>query len=189
MAGLDRTRSYILTVPDVLDGDECRALIARIDAAEPRIAPIATPLGPAIRTSVRNNERVMFEDAALANRMYERVTAAAPREIHGHSLVGANELLRCYRYRPGMRFAPHSDGAFERNEAEQSFYTMIVYLNEGFVGGQTTFLVEPEVVIEPRTGMALLFQHPIVHEGSLVTDGVKYVVRSDLMYRRTVEDD
>jgi prolyl 4-hydroxylase len=187
MPGLDRTRSYIQTVPSVLDPAECEALIARIDAAGPRIAPINTPLGPSVRTSVRNNERVMFDDAALANRMYGRVASAAPPDIHGHRLVGANELLRCYRYRPGMRFAPHPDGAFERNELERSFYTMIVYLNEGFAGGQTTFLVEPEVVIQPRTGMALLFQHPIVHEGTLVTRGVKYVVRSDLMYRRTAE--
>jgi hypothetical protein len=184
VVGIDKTRTYIRTVPAVLDHDECRELIARIDAADPRIAPINTPLGAAVHTSVRNNERVMFEDAALASRIYGRVAPAAEPDIHGHRLVGANELLRCYRYRPGMRFAPHADGAFERNDDERSFYTLMVYLNEGFVGGQTTFLVEPEVVIEPRAGMALLFQHPIVHEGSLVTDGVKYVVRSDLMYRR-----
>ena len=99
-------------------------------------------------------------------------------------VVGANERFRCYRYKRGMRFAMHSDGAFYRSEREQSWYTLMVYLNEEFEGGNTTFFVEPEVSIRPRTGMALLFQHPIVHEGSEVTSGVKYVVRTDLMYRR-----
>ena len=59
----------------------------------------------------------------------------------------------------------------------------MVYLNEGFEGGETLFFVEPEVVIRPQTGAALIFQHPIIHEGSEVTAGVKYVVRTDLMYR------
>jgi hypothetical protein len=34
--------------------------------------------------------------------------------------------------------------------------------------------------------MALLFQHQLLHEGSEVTSGVKYVVRSDVMYRTRV---
>ncbi|MEN3327084.1 MAG: hypothetical protein V7638_1891 [Acidobacteriota bacterium] len=58
----------------------------------------------------------------------------------------------------------------------------MVYLNEEFEGGETIFLVEPEVIIKPRAGSALLFQHPIIHEGSEVRAGVKYVVRTDLMY-------
>jgi hypothetical protein len=60
----------------------------------------------------------------------------------------------------------------------------MVYLNEKFEGGETVFFVEPEVIIKPRAGSALLFQHPIIHEGSEVRAGVKYVVRTDLMYAR-----
>jgi predicted 2-oxoglutarate/Fe(II)-dependent dioxygenase YbiX len=180
---LDTERPYILTIRGVLGKHECTQLIARIDAAQPKLAPISTPFGELARPDVRNNERVMFEDRALATHLYERVAQRAPADIFGRRLVGANELLRCYRYRPGARFAPHADGAFERDATEQSYYTLLVYLNEGFGGGNTTFLVEPEVSIRPETGMALLFQHAIIHEGSLVTSGTKYVVRSDLMYR------
>lgn len=32
--------------------------------------------------------------------------------------------------------------------------------------------------------MALLFQHPIMHRGDPVTKGRKYVLRTDVMYRR-----
>lgn len=105
-----------------------------------------------------------------------------PQEIHEMSLAGVNERLRCYEYQAGQRFAPHSDGAFIRGEHERSWYTYMVYLNEEFEGGETVFLVEPEVIIKPRAGSALLFQHPIIHEGSEVRAGVKYVVRTDLMY-------
>jgi prolyl 4-hydroxylase len=116
--------------------------------------------------------------------LFERVKDRVPREIHSMILAGANERLRCYEYLPGHRFAPHSDGAFFRNEDERSWYTYIIYLNEEFEGGETVFLVEPEVVIKPRTGAGLFFQHPIIHEGALVTSGIKYAVRTDLMYRK-----
>ena len=37
--------------------------------------------------------------------------------------------------------------------------------------------------LTPETGLGLLFQHPIIHEGAEVKAGIKYVVRTDLMYR------
>ena len=33
-------------------------------------------------------------------------------------------------------------------------------------------------------GWGLIFQHPLLHEGSEVTSGTKYVARTDLMYRK-----
>ena len=62
-----------------------------------------------------------------------------------------------------------------------------MYLNEGFEGGETTFLnysgSEEHVRCVPRTGMVLIFQHDILHEGSRLEKGRKYAVRTDVMYR------
>ena len=58
----------------------------------------------------------------------------------------------------------------------------MLYLDEGFAGGATTFL-DWERVVVPRTGAALVFQHFLLHEGSVVEAGVKYVLRTDAMYR------
>lgn len=184
MDKIDTSQSFIFTIRDVLSQSESAVLIDRIESLKPEVATINTMAGARVRLDVRNNDRVMFKDFELAETLFNRVQAQVPQQIHGMSLVGANELFRCYRYKPGMRFAPHADGAFVRNQNEQSFYSFLIYLNEGFEGGETTFLTEPAVSIRPETGMALLFQHPIIHEGSLVTAGVKYVARSDLMYRR-----
>lgn len=184
MFTIDSNSPYIIEVDDVLSPEECDALVLRIESLNPELAPINTRGGAAIRTDVRNNERVMFDDEALASQLLERVREHVPRHMRGRELVGANERFRCYRYREGMRFAPHADGAFQRDEREMSFYTFLVYLNAGFVGGETRFFTKPELVIEPRPGLGLLFQHPLVHEGAEVVDGVKYVARTDLMYRR-----
>jgi len=183
---LDRDNPYIFTVPNVLSDDECQELIGRIETEGPRTATINTESGTRVKLGVRNNDRVIFDDQELANVLLERVRHRVPAEAHGMSICGANERFRCYRYKPGMRFAPHADGPFHRNEREQSWYTFMVYLNQGFEGGNTTFLVEPEVSITPETGTALLFQHALIHEGSVVTAGVKYVLRTDVMYRSTV---
>ena len=126
----------------------------------------------------------MLDDPKEAQKLFERVKDRVPDEIHAMRLSGINERLRCYEYQVGQRFAPHSDGAFIRDEIEQSWYTFMVYLNEEFEGGETVFFVEPEKSIKPQTGMGLLFQHPIIHEGAEVTNGTKYVIRTDLMYRR-----
>jgi len=104
--------------------------------------------------------------------------------------VSLNERLRFYRYDGGEIFRKHFDGAFPRGSDECSYLTFIVYLNDGFEGGHTTFFVQRKpTLIDPKQGSALLFFHgdhedSPLHEGSVVKSGRKYVFRSDVMYQR-----
>lgn len=41
-----------------------------------------------------------------------------------------------------------------------------------------------EVTITPQQGLALCFIHQLLHKGQPVTSGRKYVLRTDVMYRR-----
>ena len=180
---LDTRNPLVVTIDDVLSGAECAALIARIEAAGPTQAPITTAGGFAMRPDLRNNTRVMFDDPALAKTLFERVRAHVPARLEGEwHLCGANERLRCYRYAPGQYFAPHFDGAFARGRTERSLLTFMVYLNTCEAGGHTG-LIDLELEISPRPGRALLFNHHLLHEGAEVHRGLKYAVRSDLMYR------
>jgi len=77
-----------------------------------------------------------------------------------------------------------------------SRYTFLIYLNENFEGGGTTFYVPGAEVghlearaVSPRMGCALLFPHggsqgSLVHEGSAPSEGVKYVIRTDVLYTK-----
>ncbi len=123
----------------------------------------------------------MFEDVSLAASLFDRLRPALP--IRDDTPVGLNERFRGYRYTAGQRFRPHFDGAFVRNEHERSEITLLLYLSDGFVGGDTLFN-DLNLRVTPRTGIALLFQHLILHEGCAVLGGTKYVLRSDVMYRR-----
>ena len=183
---LDLSCPLIWTLDGVLSPGECTALIGRIDALGPVEAPITTPGGFVMRPDIRNNTRVILEDEALAEDLFRRVRPALPAMMKGMALWGANERFRCYRYAPGQRFAMHYDGSFVRGEHERSLVTFMIYLNEGCEGGATHFPVNQRT-IEPRAGRALFFQHHLLHEGCPVESGVKYVLRSDIMYR-SLED-
>lgn len=179
---LDLSQPLAFTLDDIVTPAECAVLIERIESLGPTTAPISTSRGFEMRTDVRNNERVMFDDAQLARDLFQRVAARIPSPLCNMRPVGANERFRCYRYTPGQRFAPHYDGSFVRNDNERSLLTYIVYLNENFQGGETGF-VDFDVTAIPRTGSALLFQHFMLHEGVSVREGIKYVLRTDVMYR------
>lgn len=178
---IDHAAPLVFSVDGVLEPAECADLIARIERLGPAAAPISFPGGFVMRPDIRNNTRVMFDDVALAADLFARLAAAIPARLHDRRPVGANERFRCYRYAPGERFASHYDGAFQRSAAERSELTLMVYLNDGFEGGTTAFL-DFGVEVTPRTGSALLFQHRLLHEGCAVRSGVKYVLRSDVMY-------
>lgn len=181
---LDKNQPFIFELEEILTPEECSEWIKLIKDAGPEPAPINTPKGTKIAEQIRNNRRAIFDNSEWADDLFQRIKDDVPQEIHGMKLCGANERLRCYEYFPGHYFAPHSDGAFFRDENEQSFYTYIVYLNDDFTGGETCFWVEPKITVKPKTGAGIFFQHPIIHESVEVKSGAKYVVRTDLMYRK-----
>jgi len=180
---------------------------------------------------------VWLADDSLLGPIYERVQALLPQFLEGHQLCGVNARLRLFRYYPGAEYRPHIDGAWPGSglEADGSYtddafgadrhsrLTFLVYLNDGFTGGATTFFLPgPDAVaggdseaggsldgcidtgvqaavkedgvgyievrkVEPQLGAVLVFPHgsasgSLVHEGSAVTQGVKYVIRSDVLY-------
>ena len=178
-----RRAPLVAFVEELLSKEQCDALIARIEAEKPARAPITTARGPVMDLRVRDNERVMFDDAPLAAELFHQTRGLLPERLQEGLLVGLNERFRGYRYRDEQRFAPHFDGAFVRDEHERSELTLLFYLNEGFTGGQTR-LLDWDVTIVPRRGSLLVFEHATYHEGARVTDGTKYVLRTDAMYRR-----
>ena len=180
----DDSAPLVWTVESFLSPAECAALIDRFEALGPAAAPVTTGGGFEMRPDIRNNSRVMFDDPELAASLFGKARPHLPDRMYTESLepFSANERFRGYRYGPGERFASHYDGSFRRSAREESLFTFMVYLNEGFRGGSTEFS-DFELTVVPRTGMALFFQHALRHEGCAVESGRKYVLRTDVMYR------
>jgi hypothetical protein len=175
-------RDHIMTIHPVLSPAECADLVAFAEQGGFTAAPITTLGGFEYRPDIRNNTRVMHDDAARADALFGRIGPLLPGRIGAWRIVGLNERLRFYRYEPGQRFCWHGDGTFVRSAEERSLLSLLIYLNDGFSGGATEFSDGP--VVQPRSGQALLFSHPVLHQGAAVRSGRKYVLRSDVMYRR-----
>jgi predicted 2-oxoglutarate/Fe(II)-dependent dioxygenase YbiX len=177
----------VFVIHGFFSGEQCAGMIARSEQAGYEDAPITTASGPVMNKGVRNNARVMLDDVQLAAELWERAAPLLPARIGSRQAVGFNERFRFYRYDVAEQFAIHLDGAYYRDNGDESLLTLMVYLNEDFEGGATRFFRwhgEEWLRVRPELGKALVFVHRQLHEGAPVVSGRKYVLRTDVMYRR-----
>lgn len=103
-----------------------------------------------------------------------------------------NPLIRLYKYSEGQRFGKHVDQSNRLADGSVTEFTLLIYLNEDFDGGETVFYEshfggQEAYRFSPKAGAMLLHAHGercLTHEGMNVTRGVKYVLRSDVAYTR-----
>lgn len=95
--------------------------------------------------------------------------------------VSQGEPLTLLRYQPGQEYRAHLDTI--AGASNQRIRTVLIYLNEGFSGGETRF-PELDLTITPRGGDAVIFDTLVsdgtpdprmAHLGSPVTEGTKWV--------------
>jgi hypothetical protein len=183
---LDGDRVFVLH--HFCTAEECEQWLEHSESLGYGEAPLSTSAGPVINKGVRDNSRLMVDEPALATTLWDRARPFLPVISAQWKAVGFNERFRYYRYERGEKFAPHYDGYFDRDPNERSHLTFMIYLNEGFEGGETHFYDDFGALrfsVRPEKGMALVFAHRQLHEGAAVLRGRKYVLRTDVMYRRT----
>jgi hypothetical protein len=125
--------------------------------------------------------------------------------------VMVNDRIRIYKYEVGEVFPEHIDYKMCRKVyrdgkqyQQMTFMTLLIYLNDNFEGGQTGFWTQHDeigkkehcrflrgsenkphqVVVTPVTGMVLINDQNLLHEGMAPTKGTKYVLRTDIVYER-----
>lgn len=179
---VDQLNEKVFTISDVFTPEECEHYIDFTEKIGYQPAPVTTPWGPEMMPDVRNNERVMFDDQNLTASLWKKLKPLIPARLNNARAVGLNERCRFYKYHPGQEFKEHKDGHFRRNTQEVSLLTLLVYLNDDFKGGET-FFRKMDINFVPKLGSALIFEHRVVHAGLPVIEGVKYVLRSDVMYK------
>jgi predicted 2-oxoglutarate/Fe(II)-dependent dioxygenase YbiX len=172
----------IVTIANFLSATECAEFIGNSERTGYDEAAIQVGQGQQqVIKDVRNNDRIIFDDPQLADFIFSRARPLLPDAVPGWKPIGLNERLRFYRYTPGQYFKWHIDGAYHRSPDEVSQLTLLIYLNADYQGGATEFTWD---TIAPQLGMALVFPHQMRHQGTPLTAGIKYVLRTDVMYRR-----
>ena len=192
---------YCAVVPGFLTPGECHELIALAESKGFRSASSDYP------PTYRSNDRLVHDDENLSGHFFQRLRFFAPPVMQTRDdlgleswrVEGVNERLRFCRYRARQQFNIHQDGVYHRDFDRRSMLTFMIYLTdgEGFCGGDTEFFADgpratpvgfhqPEVVarVRPKIGTLILFDHRIWHAGAEVTSGTKYILRSDVLYRK-----
>lgn len=164
-----------------LSPKECEDLIFFSESKGFEEAEVSLSSGSKMMKGVRNNYRLIYEDQQLAQKLWDKLAPFCPTQLDHWQVVGLNERFRFYRYEKGQRFKRHIDGRFQRNPQEESRITFIIYLNDDFLGGETKF---DDLSVQPKTGTALCFIHEQKHEGMPILSQSKYVLRSDVIYRK-----
>jgi prolyl 4-hydroxylase len=138
-----------------------------------------------IRTSDGSVIHWLIEDPAI-HALNRRLAAAS-----GTS-VDQGEPLQILRYRPGQQYRNHFD--FVPGAENQRMLSALVYLNDGFKGGETCF-VRTGLKVKGRKGDALVFRNlgadrradPLSeHAGLPVTSGTKFLASRWIRERRHV---
>ena len=127
-----------------------------------------------VRTSHGMNFDPTIEDVAVRS-LNERLARASGTDVEW------GEPLHILRYAPGQEYKPHLDAI--PNAQNQRNWTILVYLNDGYSGGETRFdLLNVEFRGAP--GDALIFRNVdeqgrldprTRHAGVPVTGGVKWL--------------
>jgi predicted 2-oxoglutarate/Fe(II)-dependent dioxygenase YbiX len=182
--------SYI-HLPGALTREFCEELLAFSRYAGFLPATVRSYGTEELRPGIRNNERLDWVDEALAAKLQQLILTAAggqfPLQLNNLPFVRFGSRLRIYRYHAGQYFKPHKDG-HERLSDLESQLTVLAYLNDAR-GGETVLMPhgpsrrEAWIPILPRAGDVLIFRHDMWHEGRTVSEGEKYVLRTDAYYQ------
>jgi len=151
----------------------------------------------------RLNDRLMSDDLNLTDIIWERVKDHLPQTMTHQgktvTLHSLNTRWRFCKYRSGHHFGIHTDGSFSNHkEGTTSLLTFMIYLNSqsdnAYTGGSTIFFdrthQEKHRVAVP-SGTAITFLQKdldMLHSGEEVHSGVKYILRTDVMYSRKKRD-
>ena len=186
----------------------------------------------------RDCSRLVLDDAALAQQIWQRVSAFVPKVIgeplrsprrnagaaaaaaagagadgsfsqQNRMAVGCLPTIRLYRYDLGQSFGKHIDGCTDApqiSKTARTEVTLLIYLNsaggdrgaqgggggglDSLEGGATVFFrgklgTSLACSVAPRAGTAVLHSHGercLLHEGARVTRGVKFILRTDIVY-------
>ncbi|KAG0160791.1 hypothetical protein PDIDSM_8321 [Penicillium digitatum] len=192
---------------NVLSAAECKAIIAAGESVN--FLPDA-PLREDGDISILAHNFYWIIDTTFHDTLWARISPYVPPSINGRKVRGINRRFRVYRYVPGAEYRCHIDGAWPpsgilpddtyvydalpEEKKQSSMYTFLLYLNDDFEGGETTFFMPAPregtlngYPVRPVMGAVAIFPHgesngALLHEGTGVRKGAKYIIRTDVEY-------
>lgn len=159
----------VVQVYDILNSSECSRLIEQIDNK---------PSKDRNRFSTNKSVNDKFIDKELSDFILDKV------RNHFRS-AGIGRTILTAKYFPGELTGIHRDLQYDRGVT----HTMIIYLNDNYQGGTTSFYDESYIEIhhvEPKKGKAIIFDFEQLHKGNLVEEGYKYWIGCQIRIEKPI---
>ncbi|CAA9518218.1 MAG: hypothetical protein AVDCRST_MAG31-1423 [uncultured Sphingomonas sp.] len=166
----------VMLFKNFMTSTECRHLVER---AKPGLSPsvvVHPATGQMVPHPVRTSDNAFFpwiDEDPVIHVLNRRIAAATATE------ASWGEPLQVLRYGPGQEYRPHHDAIAGADN--QRILTFLVYLNDGYEGGETEF-IRTGLKVAGCKGDGLMFRNAddagrpdpnAVHAGRPVTAGEK----------------
>ncbi len=187
--------NYIV-VPNLLSKERCQELIALSEATGYDEADISYAAGAKMNKEHRDNSRCLLRSEELRLELENFMLPHIPMKLPIIKLGGIIEQkeflrlsgnFRFYKYQQTQKFNKHRDGNI-LEEGGLSLVTVLIYLNSvnKGAGGETNIcdrMLDKPFLVTPEEGKVLMFNHALIHSGEELKEGIKYILRTDLIYR------
>ena len=219
----------LFTIGNLLSFHECQEIINRANQKGwNKSSPSGGGHGRIGNEDPRTNKFSIFHDELLSEKIWNNIELYIPKNI---DFLGENvyfnthtkgrewkpkfiyNKMRIYKYDIGDVFPEHIDYKVKRHiikdekeYIQQSFLTLLIYLNDNIEGGKTGYWPnhcgihcrflrnvekqqskkEHQVIITPKTGLGVIQDQNILHEALPPTKGIKYILRTDIICEREV---
>ncbi len=168
----------IYELDNFLTLDECNSFIYQIDNSK-------------VKTNFTDSgkfDNKKWVDKQLAEQFYGKLKKYSINQ--GDRIVRPNNLIMSGKYNVGDLFSLHTDTGlfYDLDAKEKSLWTLLIYLNDNFKGGETVFYDnhwKVDKIIKPKTGMAILFDIDLWHCGNQVVEGKKYWIGCEIIGKFT----
>ncbi|KAI4088516.1 MAG: hypothetical protein LQ344_006030 [Seirophora lacunosa] len=200
---------YACILDHVFSAEECadmiRAAKAQTDGEWQQATINSGFSGQEVDTESRLCGRIIWSNEELAAKIWARCQPHVPEILEvkdAPHITGGTLLMKGWKFgliglNESMRFLRYFDGNYFRRRTQEgkiSFFTLHLYLNEPdedsmLEGGATTFHASDwsgrKFDVVPKIGRVLLFQQKgLLHSGADVKRGIKFTMRTDVMYKK-----
>lgn len=149
-------------------------------------------------------ERLKLSGAIEELRIFNEKDKTNWRPFSQYRAIGLNPLCRLIQYDAKTALNVHYDDSFYQDDKTRSLVTVVLVIQKSKKGGSTRFIIDKQdnLSFEQRNfsdwdrsayddevyakfkkeHAALVFDHRLLHDGEMVDDGDKIIIRTDVMY-------
>ena len=102
-------------------------------------------------------------------------------------IYGVSDYITYAHIKENELIGLHSDAVtmYDTIANRYSKFTLITYLTEDFLGGETQYYIDEEIIkIKPEKNKTIVFDIDLFHEGKKIVSGNKFWIKTDIIYTK-----